>query len=103
MSLHSSSAQSLKTLTTMPQTITDKITEQVCHYLNNEQQYTDNIQLRINPQTFEVDLADAEDDLPTFDYVPIMELIKMSSTTPGQWEPDTEAINLLAADYIITQ
>lgn len=73
----------------------------VMQYIDNEGEYTDNVQMEINPMTLEVALVDAETDIPDRDYYPIMDLVKMSTTEPGSWEPDEYAISQVAADYII--
>lgn len=78
-----------------------EITAVVNQYIDNEGEYTDNVQMEINPMTLEVSLVDPETDLPDRDYYPIMELIQMSTTELGRWEPDADAISQVAADYII--
>ncbi len=78
-----------------------EITDVVNQYIDNEGEYTDNVQMEINPMTLEVALVDPETDIPDRDYYPIMDLIKMSTSAPGQWEPDADAISQVAADYII--
>ncbi len=78
-----------------------EITAVVNQYIDNEGEYTDNVQMEINPMTLEVSLVDPDTDLPDRDYYPIMDLIKMSTTDPGKWQPDPESIAEVAADYII--
>ena len=79
-----------------------KITEVVEDYIAEEEAYSDDVQLEINTVTWEMDIADPENDLPNCDYYPIMDLVKMSVENPGQWEPDINAITDLAAEYVFT-
>lgn len=80
----------------------NSITEIVKDYIAGEESYSDDVQLEINTVTWEMDISDPENDLPNCDYYPIMDLVKMSSTEPGKWEPDTEAIESVAAEYVFT-
>lgn len=78
------------------------ITAIVNEYILDEENYSDDVQLEINTTTWEMDIADPENDLPSCDYYPIMDLVKMSTSEPGKWEPDEEAIESLAAEYVFT-
>lgn len=71
----------------------------VIDFINDEENYSDNVQIQINTETGEVTVADPDNDLPDCDYVPAMELVKMSIENPGQWLPDDDAIESVAADY----
>ncbi|MDE5886933.1 MAG: hypothetical protein K2J48_07010 [Muribaculaceae bacterium] len=74
----------------------------VKEYIADEEAYSDDVQLRINTTNWQIDIADPEDDLPNCDYYPIMDLVSMSTTAPGQWEPDEDAIAEVAAEYVFT-
>ena len=74
----------------------------VKEYIADEEAYSDDVQLRINTTNWQIDIADPEDDLPNCDYYPIMDLVSMSTTDPGQWEPDEDAIAEVAAEYVFT-
>lgn len=78
------------------------IAEVVQKYIDHEEAYTDNVQLQIRVEDLDVCLADPEQDLPNCDYYPVMDLVRGSADTPGQWEPDPEAISEVAAEYIYT-
>ena len=79
-----------------------RLTETVEDYIAGEDSYSDDVQLEINTVTWEMDIADPENDLPNCDYYPMMDLIKMSSSEPGRWEPDGDAIADVAAEYVFT-
>lgn len=79
------------------------LTETVKEYIDGEESYSDDVQLEINTTTWEMDIADPENDLPDCDYYPMMDLVKMSATEPGKWEPDEVAIEEVAADYVFTE
>lgn len=81
----------------------EKVTEMVEEYIAGEESYSDDVQLEINTTTWEMDIADPENDLPECDYYPILDLVKMSVENPGTWEPDHEAIVSLAAEYVFTE
>ena len=78
------------------------VTEIVEDYVAEEEAYTDNVQLQINTLTWEMEIADPENDLPDCDYYPVMDLVRMSTKNPGSWEPDPEAIESVAAEYVFT-
>ncbi len=78
------------------------LTELVNEYISAEEAYSDDVQLEINTTTWEMDIADPENDLPNCDYYPMMDLVKMSANNPGQWEPDHDAISDVAAEYVFT-
>ncbi|MDE6577540.1 MAG: hypothetical protein K2J82_04155 [Muribaculaceae bacterium] len=77
--------------------------EIVREYIADEEAYNDDVQLQINTTTWELEIADPENDLPNCDYYPMMDLVSMSSTEPGKWEPDEEAIAEVAAEYVFTE
>ena len=79
-----------------------RMTETVNDYIAGEESYSDDVQLEINTVTWEMDIADPENDLPNCDYYPVMDLVKMSTEQPGKWEPDTDAIADVAAEYVFT-
>ncbi|MCH5233634.1 MAG: hypothetical protein J1E78_08345 [Muribaculaceae bacterium] len=78
------------------------VKETVEDFISAEESYSDDIQLEINTTDWSMDIADPENDLPDCDYYPIMDLVKMSVDDPGKWEPDMEAIESLAAEYVFT-
>lgn len=78
------------------------ITDTVKDYIAGEDSYSDNVQLEINTTTWEMDIADPENDLPECDYYPMMDLVKMSVDGSGKWVPDMEAIESVAAEYVFT-
>ncbi len=77
--------------------------ETVSEYIADEEAYSDDAQLQINTTTWEMEIADPENDLPNCDYYPVMDLVRMSTTHPGKWEPDEEAIADVAAEYVFTE
>lgn len=81
---------------------TDRIRETVEDFIAAEESYSDDVQLEINTTDWSMDIADPENDLPNCDYYPIMDLVKMSITDPGKWEPDENAIESIAAEYVFT-
>lgn len=78
--------------------IQKRIEAAVADYVECDQAWGDAPMLEINPETFEMDIVDEESD-DSFHYVDMMELLRMSVTTPGAWEPDPEAIETLALSY----
>lgn len=83
-------------------TFVERITTLVEDFIADEENYSDDVQLEINTTDWTMDIADPENDLPECDYYPIMDLVKMSGTQPGTWEPDREAIESIAAEYVFT-
>lgn len=81
---------------------TDKIRETVIEFIASEEAYSDDVQLEINTTDWSVDIADPENDLPNCDYYPLMDLVKMSVTEPGKWEPDESSIESIASEYVFT-
>ena len=71
-------------------------------YIAEEEGYSYNVQLEINTTDWSMDIADPENDLPNCDYYPVMDLVKMSVSEPGKWEPDDSAIESIAAEYVFT-
>lgn len=82
------------------ETLKQELLSAVVEFINDEENYSDNVQIQINTETGEVAIADADNDLPDCDYVPAMDLVMMSTENPGQWLPDTDAIDSVAADYV---
>lgn len=80
----------------------DRVTEVVKDYIAGEESYSDDVQLEINTTDWSMDIADPENDLPNCDYYPVLDLVKMSVEDPGRWEPDMEAIESIAAEYVFT-
>ncbi|MCH5240065.1 MAG: hypothetical protein J1F38_07570 [Muribaculaceae bacterium] len=79
-----------------------RLRETVEDYIEGEESYSDDVQLEINTTDWSMDIADPENDLPNCDYYPILDLVKMSVEEPGKWEPDEEAIESIAAEYVFT-
>ncbi|MCH5229108.1 MAG: hypothetical protein J1F12_03830 [Muribaculaceae bacterium] len=79
-----------------------KLRALVEEYIEDEENYSDDVQLEINTTDWSMDIADPENDLPNCDYYPVMDLVKMSIENPGRWEPDEAAIESLAAEYVFT-
>ena len=79
-----------------------RVREVVEEYIADEEGYSDDVQLEINTTDWSMDIADPENDLPNCDYYPMMDLVKMSTTEPGKWEPDDSAIESIAAEYVFT-
>lgn len=81
---------------------TKKVREIVEEYIDGEESYSDNVQLEINTTDWSMDIADPDNDLPNCDYYPMLDLVKMSVTEPGKWEPDEAAIESISAEYVFT-
>ena len=79
-----------------------KLKEIVSEYIAEEEAYSDDVQLQINTLNWEMEIADPENDLPDCDYWPMMDLVRMSAANPGKWEPDPDAIEEVAAEYVFT-
>lgn len=80
-----------------------RLNDIVKEYIAEEEAYSDDVQLQINTLTWEMEIADPENDLPDCDYYPMMDLIRMSASNPGSWEPDTDAIADVAGEYVFTE
>lgn len=78
--------------------IRKRIEDAVADYVDCDQAWGDSPMLEINPATMEMRVTDEEEN-DTLDYIDMMELLRMSVTTPGKWEADPEAINALAESY----
>jgi len=76
-----------------------RIKDAVAEYIAAEDQFTDNVQLAVNPSDFSVEIADSDDDLPEIDYYPMMDLVRMNPENPACWIPDEEAIDSVCAEY----
>ena len=81
---------------------TKRLREIVEEYIAGEESYSDDVQLEINTTDWSMDIADPENDLPNCDYYPMLDLVKMSLSEPGQWEPDDTAIESIASEYVFT-
>ena len=81
---------------------TKRLTELVEDYIAEEEAYSDDVQLQIDTTTFDMEIADPENDLPNCDYYPMMDLVRMSTENVGAWEPDPDAISEVAAEYVFT-
>lgn len=79
-----------------------RVTETVEDFIAAEASFSDDVQLEINTTNWDMDIADPENDLPDCDYYPLMDLVKMSTSIPGKWEPDEAAIESVAAEYVFT-
>lgn len=75
----------------------------VREYIADEESYSDDVQLQIDTTTWELEIADPENDLHNCDYYPMMDLVKMSTTELGRWVPDEDAIEEIAAEYVFTE
>ena len=80
----------------------EALTDVVNEYVEAEESYSDDVQLQIDTTTWEMEIADPENDLLNCDYYPMMDLVKMSAENPGQWIPDNDAIEEVAAEYVFT-
>ncbi len=80
---------------------TDRLRDIIQEYIDHEDSYCDDVQLSIDPSNLSLSIADPEDDLPNLDYYPMMELISTSTSEPGKWLPDEDAINEVISSYII--
>lgn len=72
----------------------------VNEYLENEEAYSDDVQLEINTANLQADLADPEQDLPEYDYYPVMDLVCTASDDSGRWIVDEEAVDSVVSDYL---
>ena len=84
-------------------TLAEAIRNTVEEYIESEQQYSDDVQLQIDRTTFEISIADPEQDLPECDYYPMMDLISMSTEEEGLWLPDDDAIESVVDEYVLTE
>ncbi|MDE5976777.1 MAG: hypothetical protein K2G69_09530 [Muribaculaceae bacterium] len=80
-----------------------RLREVVKEYIADEEAYSDDVQLRIDTTDWQLEIADPEDDLPNCDYYPMMDLVSMSTSEPGKWVPDEDAITEVAAEYVFTE
>lgn len=81
----------------------NRLNELVKEFIAQEEAFSDDVQLQINTVNWEMEIADPENDLPNCDYYQMMDLVKMSAVHPGHWEPDTDAIADVAAEYVFTE
>lgn len=71
-------------------------------YLEAPEAWSDNVMIEVNPQTGAARLCDAEEadtDSDTLDYWDVMDLLRMSTERPGEWEADPEALGEMLATY----
>ena len=61
------------------------LTNLVNEYIATEEAYSDDVQLQIDTTNLNMEIADPDNDLPNCDYYPMMDLVRMSVTNPGQW------------------
>lgn len=80
----------------------DRLTSLVNDYIAHDEAYSDDVQLEINTTDWSLDIADPDNDLPNCDYYPMMDLVRMSTSQPGKWEADADAIADVAAEYVFT-
>lgn len=85
------------------ESLKEKIKGVVEEYLDNEEAYSDNVQLEINTENFDISIADPEQDLPNCDYYEMMDLVRGSESDAGIWIPDEEAIAQVVADYMVNE
>ena len=78
--------------------LVNAITKVVNSFIANEEDYDGDVQLAIDPANLTAEIADPDDDLPTLDYYPMMDMVRADAD--GRWLPDTEAIADIAADYL---
>lgn len=82
----------------LPEFLTERITAAVKKFIKDEDKYSDNVQLAVNTEDYSVEIADPDDDLPVFDYYPMMELVNVSESG---WTPDAEAIASVVDEYVL--
>lgn len=75
-----------------------RLREEVERYIYEEEGYDDNAQLTIDPISFDIGLADGDEEIPeNIDHYDIMDLLAMG--TEGHWHPDDEALKAMEEDY----
>ncbi|MDO4335607.1 MAG: hypothetical protein Q4C37_07260 [Bacteroidales bacterium] len=80
----------------------NKVIKLLEEYLDAPEAWGDNVMIEVNPANREVRLNDDEDvdpDASDLDYWPVMDLLQMSVSDPGQWDIDTDAVDELVASY----
>ena len=80
----------------------NKVIKLLEEYLDAPEAGGDNVMIEVNPADREVRLNDDEDvdpDASDLDYWPVMDLLQMSVSDPGQWDIDTDAVDELVAAY----
>lgn len=76
------------------------IIDAVEEYLDGEEGYGDNVMVEIDPVSKAAGLNDSA-DVEGFDsdngkvFVPVMDLVKMSLETPGEWVVDSDAVDAI--------
>lgn len=75
------------------------LTALVEEYVAGEEAYGDDAQLQLDTDTWQMEIAGPDCDLPQCDYYPMMDLVRMSADEPGAWQPDADAIADVAAEY----
>lgn len=75
--------------------LNNKITEAILDFIADDVTFGDNFIIAVDRAAQTVELIDADetdtDDDPR-DLYQAMDLVRMSATEPGTWEPDPEAI-----------
>lgn len=82
--------------------IKEKIKSLLEEYLEAPEAWGDDVMIEVNPATLEMRLCDDEDidaETSALDYWPVMDLLQMSVSHPGDWEIDPDALAEMAADY----
>lgn len=80
----------------------NKVIKLLEEYLDAPEAWGDNVMIEVNPANHEVRLNDDEDvdpDASDLDYWPVMDLLQMSVSEPGQWDIDADAVDELVASY----
>lgn len=80
----------------------NKVIKLLEEYLDAPEAWGDNVMIEVNPANREVRLNDDEDvdpDASDLDYWPVMDLLQMSVSDPGQWDIDADAVDELVASY----
>ncbi len=80
----------------------NKVIKLLEEYLDAPEAWGDNVMIEVNPANREVRLNDDEDvdpDASDLDYWPVMDLLQMSVSEPGQWDIDADAVDELVASY----
>lgn len=80
----------------------NKVIKLLEEYLDAPEAWGDNVMIEVNPANQEVRLNDDEDvdpDASDLDYWPVMDLLQMSVSDPGQLDIDADAVDELVASY----
>lgn len=77
----------------------DTLTEVIKEYIATEEAYSDDACLEINTRTWDMTIVDSDNELPGCDYYSMLDLVLMSGSHPGEWEPDPVAVESVASEY----